>query len=836
MKKISSSKVQDFEIKHANLIRKYSPESMVLLKNNHVLPLNEVKTIALYGNGARNTIKGGTGSGDVNVRHFTTIEEGIENAGLTINSKDWLDQYTNFKRHYDDDFYTKLRTKAKKAGKNPFLMMMGKAPLEPDYDISINTNEKADAAIYVLARISGEGADRKIASGDLKLTKTEKHDILTLSKNYQKFVLILNVGGMVELEEIKDRIPAILLVSQLGMETGNAVADVLLGKAYPSGKLAMTWAPIENYASTKNFNKLDDVRYKEGIYVGYRYFDSFNIKPTYEFGYGLGYTKFKINPKLVDVNEKELSMKAEVKNTGCFSGKEVIEVYVSKPNDKIVQTYQTLIGYQKTNELAAGQSETIEFTLPTSELASYSTKDAQYKLFAGDYYLRVGNSSHNTHIVAKINIDKDVVLSQLQNLGGKTDFTDIKPNVPPYSYLAETKEKKNAPVIKLLAENFKTQEVDYEEEKVGKIESTEKYTWNDVLNKKINVFDFVKSLSVEQASYLLTGNYDFDQIGGSDSVIGSASQTIAGAAGETTHHLKDLNVPILIMADGPAGIRLSPIYTITKDGEVKSLSSSFKEGLDTDKGKNKNSDQVKYYQYCSAIPIGTAIAQSWNNKVAEIYGDIIGQEMEIFGIDIWLAPALNIQRSPLDGRDFEYYSEDPLVSGLNAAYITKGVQKHLGKTTTIKHFAANNQETNRMFANSMINERALREIYLHNFEIAVKLGKPHAVMSSYNLINGVHAANNKDTLTKILRNEWGFNGFVMTDWLTTASFIPNEGTKYSHSSPTKCIISGNDMIMPGLKSDTQDILNSYKKGKITREQINRAAKHILNVIYELSLR
>ncbi|MFB9768768.1 glycoside hydrolase family 3 protein [Lactiplantibacillus modestisalitolerans] len=836
MMRFTTNAVADFEREHQRILRQGSPESMVLLKNDGILPLQSVQKVALYGSGARETIKGGTGSGDVNVRHFVTVEEGLENAGLTITTKQWLSDYGKLKKQDTDDYYGKLQAQAEKDGLNPMLAMMGKMPLEPDYDLKLTSDQPADVAVYVLARNSGEGSDRHPGAGDLQLTTTEKRDILALAAQYQQFVLVLNVGGMVDIAPVADAVPAVLLLSQLGMETGSALADVLLGESYPSGKLTATWAPIDRYSSTANFGNMDSTEYKEGVYVGYRYFDSMNITPAYPFGFGLGYTNFKLAAQPVELNHDQVQLAVDVDNVGKLAGKEVVQVYVSKPHGTVDVPYQELVAYAKTPELAAGEHAQVKLQFALKDLAVYFTSKAQMMLPAGDYVIRVGNSSRNTHVVAKLHLDQATVTAQYQHVGGETHFTDFVPATQAYSYAAEATELEQAPVIEIDPAAIETVSVQYSKQDQPELPAGERVDWPTFTDGKHSLTDFVAGLSNAELARIAVGHYVDTQDADDPNVIGSAGTTVAGSAGETTHVLDSLGLPTLIMADGPAGLRLSPKYTETADGQVQSLTSSFAgmAGADATEATVK-ADQPTFYQYCTAIPIGTAIAQSWNVDLAQAYGDLVGEEMALFNVDIWLAPALNIQRSPLDGRDFEYYSEDPLVAGLNAAAITRGVQSHPGKATTIKHFVANNQETNRQASNSVINERPLREIYLKGFEIAVKTAQPHTIMSSYNLLNGVHVPNRFDIMTNVLRDEWGFKGFAMTDWFTTGGVDMSGGqAKYAPTSAAGEIVAGNDLTMPGTPADTKAILAACKAGRVSRGQLQANALRILKVVYALS--
>ncbi len=845
--RIESQEVQAFEKEHMTAVRKVAPECMVLLKNDGTLPLSKPGKVALYGSGARKTIKGGTGSGDVNVRHFVNVEEGLENAGFEITTKEWLDSYDQVVADAKKEFYRGVRKNAEAAGITGTQLMMaamGKTCPEPEYTIPLNG--EGDTAIYVLARNSGEGADRQPVAGDINLTETEIRDILALNEKYEKFILVLNVGGMVDLKPV-EAVQAVLLMGQLGTATGDALADVVLGTSYPSGKLTMTWAPVEDYASTKNFGNPNDTYYKEGIYVGYRYFDTVGYVPTYPFGYGIGYTTFDVEPKDMTADASKVTVTVTVTNTGKAAGKEVVQVYYSAPAGTLDKPYQELAAYTKTKELCPGESEEISVTFETESMASYCTACAAYVMEAGVYYIRVGNSSRNTHIAGAVVLDETTVVERDKNICGDSGFEDLKPSVPPITYAGEDAEKANAKLVQIKAADLAVKEVVYqadpEEIPVGPV-----VTWDEVTNGTKSLDAFVAGLSDEQLAYLCIGAYkDADDV---MEVIGNASTTVAGAAGETTQQLKSLGTPTLVMADGPAGLRLAPTYRYV-NGEAKATSSNF--GSDfmamlteeeiqgmlaaASQSDKETEEAATYYQYCTAIPIGTGLAQSWNNDLVKQCGDLVGEEMEMFGIHLWLAPAMNIYRSPLCGRNFEYYSEDPLLSGGIAAAITNGVQQHEGCATTIKHYACNNQETNRYFSNSNVGERALREIYLKGFEICVKKSQPHFIMTSYNLINGEHACNSRDIQTYTLRDEWGFQGVVMTDWLVTGG-MGVSGEKWPCASAAGNVKAGNDITMPGIPSDKADILDALSNAEhpyaLTRAELQLSAKRVLGMILSLA--
>lgn len=842
MIRIAEDTIQPFEREHIEAVRKAVPECTLFLKKDTTLPLSAPCKVALYGSGARKTIKGGTGSGDVNVRHFVTIEEGLKKAGFEITSGKWLDEYDALLVSKRAEFVERVKQEAKKLGMNPVMYGMGKAMPEPEYEFALDA--EGEIAVYVLARISGEGADRSMEAGDISLSETEIRDILALDARFERFVLVLNVGGMVDLEPVKS-VKNILLLGQLGTPTGDVLADILLGKSYPSGKLAMTWAPIEKYASTKGFGDMDDTPYTEGIYVGYRYFDTFKEKPDYSFGFGLSYTDFEIAVKDTAADEEKITVTAEVKNTGSFAGKEVVQVYYSAPAGKLDKPYQELAAFAKTKELQPGESETLILEFNTVDMASYDTDMASYVLEAGTYVVRVGNSSDNTVPCCKVLLDETTAVKKMKNICPGCELKELVP----MGVTDMDVETSDLPILQISAKNIKQEFVVYDGEAEEISGST--CTWEEVRSGEKTLDEFVGSLSEKQLAYLSIGL--FEDNAGLGSIVGAAAQSVAGAAGETSQRLKDLGVPTLVMADGPAGLRLSTKYKVV-DGKVKGMDESlagFMEFMDQEQLQQMAAMAPKpseeelaaplHYTYCIAIPIGTALAQSFNEEVCRMCGDIVGDEMERFGIHLWLAPAMNIQRSPLCGRNFEYYSEDPLVSGLLAAAVTEGVQAHKGCGVTIKHFALNNQETNRMVSNSIASERAIREIYLKGFEICVKKSQPHALMSSYNLVNGEHACNSKDIQTYVLRSEWGYRGVVMTDWYAASTMMTSASqreNKHPAGSPAGCIHAGNDIVMPGMQADLDDIMDALSNEKhvypITKAELQITAKRVLETVLKLA--
>ena len=851
----TTKEISEREIRHMNAVRALSGDCMVLLQNNGVLPLTGPQKIALYGNGARATVKGGTGSGDVYVRETVNIEEGLLREGFTVTTKDWIDRQDEEARKEREAYEAECIRRALALGRSEqegrlFMMLNPMSPVAlakiTEEDIQ---KSDTDTAVYVLSRNSGEGRDRLLSGGDYELSEMEKENLKLLTEKYEKLIVLLNIGGMIDTKYLRSLpgIGAIVLLGQLGNITGLAAADLLLGKAQPSGKLTDSWA--ENYqdlpaAATfgKNNGCLDEEYYTEGIYVGYRFFDSFNVTPAYEFGFGLSYTDFAIEVQKVSVEGTKLITEVRVTNTGSdFSGKEVVQLYVSSPEGKLRKPYQELRAFQKTGLLAPGESEVLKLTVETSSFASYDEARAAYVLEAGEYVVRIGNSSRNTRAAAVLTLQEEVITEQYRNLfidpDGKVE--EIFPEGPGYRAADEEKQREEAVKLVLTPSAFTTRTASYTERpletavKNDALKEDGLLQFDDVASGKITLEDFIADLSEEELAYLSVGAaVDREGFG---SIIGAAAKTLPGAAGETTGKLMESRgLKQMELCDGPAGVRLAPEFIETPDGGAISIG-----GMSGNTEADDIPEGIRHYQYLTAIPIATSLASSWDLQLIEACGDIAGAEMEAFGATLWLAPGMNIHRNPLCGRNFEYYSEDPLLAGKCAAADTLGVQKHPGYGTTVKHFLGNNQEDERMFVNDHISERAIREIYARNFRIAVEEAQPMSVMTSYNLVNGVHAANNMDSITHLLRDEWGFKGMVMTDWFTTADgsmfrMSPGE-PKHGPSDPAVCVKVGNDLIEPGAKSDFTGILKGLSEGVIRRADLEACARRILTLMLRTHL-
>ncbi|MBR1567956.1 MAG: glycoside hydrolase family 3 C-terminal domain-containing protein [Lachnospiraceae bacterium] len=850
-----SPEITDAERKHSGLARDLAGECYVLLENDGVLPLSSAGKVALFGMGARQTVKGGTGSGDVNSRDNVTIEAGMVQAGFTVTTGGWLDRNEVKRKEEWKKYWEWVPQEANKSGESEFFVAFSNPFMEsaPEKILPEDLSDAdCDMAVYVIARNSGEGADRHNARGDYLLYEEEKEQLILLAEHYRKLIVVLNIGGVMDMTEIKEipGVRAVLLMSQLGNQSGLTLPDVLLGKVNPSGKLTDTWAKnYGDYPSSKTFShndeNVDDEWYEEGIYVGYRYFDSFGIEPLYPFGYGRSYSEFEIEYQGLTISGTKAEVRARVTNIskepGARAGKEVVQLYVAAPEGSLDKPLKELKGFCKTKLLAPKEEVIIAIPLDLCNLASYSEAKSAWILEPGRYQILIGDSSANVQAVAAVEFPEEVITEQLQSVFSLDGTMEELKRIDGATgrLLAGMPEavREDIPVYPVDTTAFETRSVTYSDSRQElAADVTEPITLSEVRSGKYSLDQLVAQLTVSEMAELAVGTMRIQ----SETIVGDGSTHVPGAAGDTSGvAFKNHGIRNLIMADGPAGLRLNPEFKVYSDGSlvpgghiVNGIKVPYPEDLD-------ESSVDTYYQYCTAIPIGWALAQSWNPQILESIGSMVGEEMEQFGVDLWLAPAMNIHRNPLCGRNFEYYSEDPLVSGIAAAAITKGVQSHKGRGTTIKHFCANNQEDNRYFTNSHISERALREIYLKGFEIAVKTSQPMSIMTSYNLLNGVHTANHYALLQSAARDEWGFEGVFMTDWFTSQDFVMVTGGRnaiYPISASTGCIYAGNDLQMPGCQKNVDDIVEAVTSGKeldgyrITLADLQFNVKHVLEAV------
>lgn len=777
---------------HILLSKKAAGEGMVLLKNEDgLLPLREGSRVALFGKGSFDYVKGGGGSGDVSCAYVRNLYDGFKMlSGISI---------------YEplSDFYRKNIKEQYESGSAPGMTVepeLGKELLE-------GAAAYADTAIFVLSRFSGEGWDRSsieysvefnpwgdetsmpktagkiFPDGDFYLTRKEKTLLEQIKSKFERIVVVLNVGGVIDTSWIKEdnQIGAALLAWQAGMEGGLAMAEILMGKENPSGKLPDSFAAkLEDYPSTEGFHESPEyVDYTEDIYVGYRYFETIpgaKDKICYPFGYGLSYTQFDINVKKAFEQQGKVVLWVQVTNTGKMAGKEVVQVYYSAPKGCLGKPYRALAAFVKTRQLLPGESQVVTLDFAKSDMASYDdlgkiVKSA-YILEKGIYEFYVGSSVREAEKVDfTVTVETDEVVQQLTAKAAPASLKKRMLSDGTYEELPLSKANDpNECVLEKMIPG--TEEALAPEVRPrGRYLLMKPYAEGarpliDVAEGRLSIEEFMAQLSENDLIELLGGQ---------------PNTSVANTYGYG--NLPEYGVPNLMTADGPAGLRINPEYGI----------------------------------HTTAWPCATLLASTWNQELVEAVGKAGGEEVKENNIAVWLTPAVNIHRSPLCGRNFEYYSEDPYLTGKMAAAMVRGIQsEHIA--AAVKHFACNNKETNRKHCDSRVSERALREIYLKGFEIIVKEADPWVIMSAYNVINGHRASENRELLEDILRGEWGFKGMVTSDWWT-------RGEHY------KEIKAGNDVKMA--TGFPERVKEAMEKGALSREDLERCARRVLELTLKI---
>ena len=752
---------------HIQLSRQAAREGMVLLKNQgRALPLEKGAKLALFGKATMDYVKGGGGSGDVTVAYTRNLYEGLKTKEPQVQILEPL-----------ADFYRENVSAQYAQGVVPGFTR------EPEIPEELLTQAKAwtDTAVISICRFSGEGWDRKgiPGDGDFYLTKEEQEMVETVTGNFDRVIVVLNVGGMVDTSWFfaNDRIQAVLLAWQGGIEGGLAAADLLCGEVSPSGKLTDTFAgSFDDYPSSEGFNESEDyVEYTEDIYVGYRYFETISGaagKVNYPFGYGLSYTSFSREYLGAFLEDGVISVDVRVTNIGGRPGKEVVQLYYGAPQGKLGKPAKELGAFGKTRLLEAGDSQVMRLTMREDSMASYDdlgkVKKSAYVLEAGIYRFWLGGSVREAkEIPFFVEKDEAEIVAQYsekcapralkRRLLSDGTFEEMpqRPERERVLGLAPQDVDKLEGVIPAVLERKQVQ--------LSQPPAPGTVMLADVAEGKATLDQLIAQLTDEELAELLGGQPN----------TGVANTYGMG-------NIPDHRVPNIMTADGPAGLRIQPQCGVCT----------------------------------TAWPCATLLACSWNEDLVYQVGAAGAAEVKENNIGIWLTPAMNIHRSPLCGRNFEYYSEDPLVAGKMGAAMIRGIQsQHIG--ASMKHFACNNKETNRKASDSRVSERAMREIYLKGFEIAVKEAQPWTIMSSYNKINGCHASENRELLTDILRDEWGFEGAVTTDWWTFAE----------HYLETKA---GNDIKMGCGYPDR--LLEALEKGLISRKEMEICGRRILELI------
>lgn len=774
-----SRRVLDFE-KYTAKARQAVAEGQVLLLNqNHVLPLPKGSHVAVFGRMQLHYYKSGTGSGGmVNVNKVTGILEALEESEDVQVYEPLVGVYREWEKDHPFD-------EGVGWGNEPW----SQEEMELNEALVEEAAEKNEYAIVILARTAGEDKDNKMLEGAYCLTSIEEDMLQKVRKSFAKMIVLLNTGNIMDMSFMDQYRPdAVMYVWQGGMIGGLGTVDVLTGKVCPSGRLSDTIAAqMSDYPADPYFGGLEQNLYVEDIYVGYRYFESVaKSKVLYPFGFGLSYTTFSMEADGFSYAENQVSFVMKVTNTGSVAGKEVVQVYAKAPLGKLGKPARVLIDFKKTKELMPGECETLTFAIPTSMFASYNEVSTAgmpvgWVLEAGEYTIYAGGNVRDAYAVGSFTLDELQIVEECRNaLAPTTAFKRMK-------MTAANEHAEAAGVYEVAMEEVPLRVVSPEEKRNAELPESYEMTGDrgiklaDVKAGKATLDEFVAQLTEEELASIVRG----EGMGSPKVTAGTAA-----AFGGVTKSLLEKGIPCGCCDDGPSGMRL--------DSGMKAFS----------------------------LPNGTLLACTFNTQLNEELYAFTAVEMIKNRVDILLGPGMNIHRHPLNGRNFEYFSEDPLLTGKMAAAQVRGL-KSAGMTGSLKHFCGNNQETRRHTSNSIISERALREIYLRGFEIAVKEAKADAVMTTYGPVNGIWTSSNYDLVTDILRKQWGFEGVVMTDWW---AYVCREGDKPAKTDFATMVKAQNDLYMVCPDSEKNEhgdnTIESLHDGSLTLGELQRCAKNI----------
>ncbi len=784
--------IEDYKAK----AREAVSEGIVLLENkSNTLPLKSGTRVAVFGRSQLNYYKSGTGSGGlVNTSYVISILDALMNEEKILLDENLRKKYENW------------------VVENPFDTGVGWAA-EPWFqkemhlteDYINQTSEINDVAIVIIGRSAGEDKDNKLEKGSYLLTDEEEYLLKNVCKSFEKVVVLLNTGNIIDMNWVESYKPsAVAYVWQGGQEGGNGIVDVLLGRVNPSGKLPDTIVRnVNDIPFISEFGDKEKAVYKEDIYVGYRYFETFAPeKVMYPFGYGLTYSDFQLetlglrvddglikNDQATNFFNAGFELEVQVKNIGNTVGKEVAQVYIEAPQGLLGKPLKSLVGFSKTNYINPNEVYTLNIKVPAYYFASYDDSGITgnkscYVIEQGTYKVYVGTDVRNSKCIASFDVPELIVVDKLSEaMAPAEEFNVLKPVINDNNDLIES----YIPVAnRTISYDDRIKE---NSPKNYEIIGDKGYKLADVANGKVDMETFISQLSKEDLVTIVRGE---------GMCSPKATPGIAGAFGGVTESLKKFGIPIAGCADGPSGIRM----------DCGTLAFS--------------------------MPNGTLLASTFNTELCEELYEWEGLELRRNKIDTLLGPGMNIHRNPLNGRNFEYFSEDPILTGKMACAQLRGMHKY-GVTGTIKHFACNNQETNRHGVNAIVSERAIREIYLKGFELAVREENAYTIMSSYNPINGYWAASNYELLTTILRDEWGYEGIVMTDWWAKGNFTGENGLL---SNVGAKIQAQNDLIMVNADASDMNCDNSMEvleNGRVSIGDYQKAAANICKCILRLPI-
>ena len=762
--------------------RTAAAESFVLLKNvGGVLPVNENNIVSLFGRVQRDTFYVGYGSGgDVNAHHTVSFLQGIRNNGKIRLNEDLAERYRLWCRHnpVDNGYW----------GHWP----MCYEEMHINEGIAKQAAVNSDTAIVFIGRAAGEDRENTLTKGSFYLTEEEENMLFCVRKYFSRMAVILNVGNIIDFSWVeKYDIPCVAICWQGGMETGNAAADIISGKLSPSGKLTDTIArAYEAYPTSGNFGGKQKNHYEEDIFVGYRYFETFDKDAVlFPFGHGMSYSAFSLESPQFSEDEKAVSVSLRVKNTGAFPAKETLQIYYKMENGPLPAPAMQLAAFCKTDLLRPDSEGNLHFRIPKSALACFDDSGVTgfknaWVLQKGTYRFYAGFSVRENMQIGGIEIKENMLIRQSSEICAPKAGERLMRLRPIATEQGVYRTYEPAPAAQndLRADILASLPAELSEN----TDSTS--TLFDVLEGRLDLAQFTASLNDTELEAISRGDYIMN------SPLGATGN--AGVFGGVIESLRQRKVLPVTCTDGPSGIRLAASSAL--------------------------------------LPSGTALASTMNpDLIREVYA-LLGEEMSDRGSHILLAPGMNIHRDPLCGRNFEYFSEDPLISGRAAAAVVKGLND-AGVSGCPKHFACNNQETNRTKNDSVVSQRALREIYWKGFEICVKTASPRAVMTSYNKINGVWSHYNYEMVTKLLRGEWGYQGMVMTDWWMQKSASP----EFPHlRDQAYRVRAGVDVLMPGgervgKKQPDGTLLETLgQPDGITRGEMQSVAQHVLRFILQ----
>ena len=758
------------------LSRRIAAEASVLLKNDGVLPLKKGAKIALFGRNQCDTYKGGGGAADLWAVKCQNYADGLEKLGNVY--KPLLKKYRDTSAANQDPSLGKFHHSY-----NHHKYCLPEVRLT-DKEIETASN-LCDTAVIFIGRFAIEGRDINDLEGEYRLTWPEEQMIIGVTKHFKKTVLVLNIPTAFDLSFLdKYKFGAIIHNFYPGHLAGFAIADVLYGKVAPCGRLPFSWAKTAGEYPTNEGFSTDKIVYSEGLYMGYRYFDTFKKDVIFPFGFGLSYTSFNTEIISCEITKTIVNIKVTVTNTGNYRGREVVQCYLSQPNGKLDKPYQLLCGFEKTDWLKPNQSQTLNISFNLLDFTSFDEETASYILEKGDYIVRIGKNSANTTAVCAVLVNETFVSKKVLNrFPLKEKINEIKP--------PNHKKESADGLLKLTADFNDAKTTDLTQPpKVIEFSKSNDYTFADVINGNCTALELAACLNDEQLALMLTGD-GFEK----QKTLGLSLEPLVEGEGTHTHQITELGIPSTVMQDGPNGVRATTFVNppLPPDYELS--------GRD-----------------CVYYPSVIAQASTWDRKLIEQMGREISVDLDKIGYNGLCAPGVNLHRNIRCGRNFEYFSEDPLLAAELATSLINGVQKNADGTPSnryavLKHLACNNSEDMRVTGDSILSERTARELYLRTFEYVINKTNPLSIMAAYNKINGVFAAANHDLLDGVCRYEWGYDGWIMTDWDVRVS-------------EAECLSAGCDTCMPGHYKSFEELQNGGLSRALAERRVANLIQHL----------